>query len=796
MKKFLLFLFTLLMSASAVYAAGDGSKENPYSLADLKEQSVANNTTCWVKGYIIGSWSDPYSRWWVSEINTSADGANDNIVLADTPTETDPANVLFAQNNYVNAVALSSKPEILGKQVALKCQVLTLAGRWSINLNINYGSADEYYFIEGGEEPDPEPDPTPDPTPDTEGDGTEENPFTIDQVLAKGSITDMQWVKGYLVGVAAGSLTALETVFEIPTSGNYPYLIIAPSVDCKDVKKSLVLVSLTAANKEVLDINTKFGKKFALSIGNVIAAYNAVGNVYAAKELTEGGGEDPVEEATEVTFDFTVAGFANGTAMTDSIKDGITLHPDAGGNSNVPKYYNTGTAMRFYPNNTLTVSTASQKYNIVKIDFVTDKDGAFAENIYNLSAGSLSISSTTAATWSDANGVKSLVITPSTASKGHVRVQKMTIYLAEPGEQFAEAPVFSPESQVIEKNSLVTLTSATPGAKIYYTTDGKDPKVGDANTSLYTEPGIMITANTTIKAMATADGMTNSPVVTKGYMVPVEVKTIEEFMANADEVNWYKITGALTVTYANGPRCFVKDNTASLLLYSSDFSTMELPNGTLIDGLIGKYTRYLGMIPEMEDIITSSIKTLTGAPVNPTESTVADITNSSMNEYLIVKNAVITKHAEQDNADNKYGKNYWTITDETGSQTLYNQFGIEIAETPDGKVADVIVIPSYYSNAIQLYAISYTEKDAPTQGGDEGDGTEANPYTIDQILAMGQVNDLSWIKGYLVGVAGGSPTNWETVWGVPHIAAGQRIQAPDRSTQRRLSGCEEVARAL
>lgn len=360
MKKFLLFLFTLLMSASAVYAAGDGSKENPYSLADLKEQSVANNTTCWVKGYIIGSWSDPYSRWWVSEINTSADGANDNIVLADTPTETDPANVLFAQNNYVNAVALSSKPEILGKQVALKCQVLTLAGRWSINLNINYGSADEYYFIEGGEEPDPEPDPTPDPTPDTEGDGTEENPFTIDQVLAKGSITDMQWVKGYLVGVAAGSLTALETVFEIPTSGNYPYLIIAPSVDCKDVKKSLVLVSLTAANKEVLDINTKFGKKFALSIGNVIAAYNAVGNVYAAKELTEGGGEDPVEEATEVTFDFTVAGFANGTAMTDSIKDGITLHPDAGGNSNVPKYYNTGTAMRFYPNNTLTVSTASQ----------------------------------------------------------------------------------------------------------------------------------------------------------------------------------------------------------------------------------------------------------------------------------------------------------------------------------------------------------------------------------------------------------------------------------------------------
>lgn len=130
----------------------------------------------------------------------------------------------------------------------------------------------------------------------------------------------MQWVKGYLVGVAAGSLTALETVFEIPTSGNYPYLIIAPSVDCKDVKSRSYLSASQPPIKKFWTSTQNSAKSLHSRSATSLPPYNAVGNVYAAKELTEGGGEDPVEEATEVTFDFTVAGFANGTAMTDSIQ--------------------------------------------------------------------------------------------------------------------------------------------------------------------------------------------------------------------------------------------------------------------------------------------------------------------------------------------------------------------------------------------------------------------------------------------------------------------------------------------
>lgn len=645
MKKTLLFLFALLMSATIAYAAGDGTKENPYTVEDLKVVKPKNNSYCWCKGYIVG-WNAGAA--FAPNVTFSAAGAaNNNIVLADTPEETNTSNLLYTTNNNVADLSIQSHPELIGKQVAIYGQIANMQN-WQLSMA---ATGSDFYFIE------------------------------------------------------------------------------------------------------------------------------------------EGGSDEP----TEVTFDFTAAGFNDKTAMTEMTKDGIKLVPDGGGNSNKPIYYTKGTAMRFYGGNTLTVSTSSEKLYIVKIDFVTETSQPFKDT-NKASVGAITIASNTSATWDYSAGTKSVVLTPMDASTGHVRIQKMTVYLGEQGEQFAEAPVFSPESQMIDKNSLVTLTSATEGAKIYYTTNGNDPKVGEAGTMLYTEPGILVTANTTIKAMATAEGMTNSPVVTKEYMVPVEVKTIEAFVTTADANNWYKFTGVLTVTYANGARCFVKDNTGSMLLYSNDLRNMELPNGTMINGVVGKYNRYLDMIPQLENIVASTVSTLAGGPVDPVESTIGDITNASMSEYLLIKDAVITKHEEQDNTDNKYAANYWTITDATGARTLYNQFGVEVAATPEGKVADVVVIPSYYGNDIQLYVISYTEKDAPVQGDlEDGDGTEENPYTIEQILAMGSVPDQTWVKGYFVGLAGGSLSNWDTVFGAP---SEQQINAYPHPIIAGSASCKDVKQAL
>ena len=83
--------------------------------------------------------------------------------------------------------------------------------------------------------------------------------------------------------------------------------------------------------------------------------------------------------------------------------------------------------------------------------------------------------------------------------------------------QKAETPAADPGSGSVEVNTAVTLTTATEGAKIFYTTDGSEP---DLTSKLYTGP-ILITAETVIRAIAVKAGMTNSDVATFNYTVEI-----------------------------------------------------------------------------------------------------------------------------------------------------------------------------------------------------------------------------------------------------------------------------------
>lgn len=59
------------------------------------------------------------------------------------------------------------------------------------------------------------------------------------------------------------------------------------------------------------------------------------------------------------------------------------------------------------------------------------------------------------------------------------------------------------------------LVSTTPGVTFYYTTDGTDPVVGVS--SVYSDAGITMTANTTLKVIAVKAGMIQSDVATAEY---------------------------------------------------------------------------------------------------------------------------------------------------------------------------------------------------------------------------------------------------------------------------------------
>ena len=64
------------------------------------------------------------------------------------------------------------------------------------------------------------------------------------------------------------------------------------------------------------------------------------------------------------------------------------------------------------------------------------------------------------------------------------------------------SPTFSPVAGTYTEPQTVTIACATPGAVIYYTTDGNEPT---ANSTQYTD-GFELNANTTVKAIAMKDG--------------------------------------------------------------------------------------------------------------------------------------------------------------------------------------------------------------------------------------------------------------------------------------------------
>jgi len=79
----------------------------------------------------------------------------------------------------------------------------------------------------------------------------------------------------------------------------------------------------------------------------------------------------------------------------------------------------------------------------------------------------------------------------------------------------AAAPVFSPPTGTYAAVQLLTMTDATPGAKIYYTTNGTTPTSGS---TLYNTP-IRVSASETVKAIAIAPGYTNSAVTSAAYTI-------------------------------------------------------------------------------------------------------------------------------------------------------------------------------------------------------------------------------------------------------------------------------------
>ncbi len=81
----------------------------------------------------------------------------------------------------------------------------------------------------------------------------------------------------------------------------------------------------------------------------------------------------------------------------------------------------------------------------------------------------------------------------------------------------AASPTFSPGAGTYSSAQAVSISSATPSATIYYTTNGTTPTT---SSTVYSGP-IAVSSSETIEAIATASGFSNSPVAIAAYLINV-----------------------------------------------------------------------------------------------------------------------------------------------------------------------------------------------------------------------------------------------------------------------------------
>jgi hypothetical protein len=117
--------------------------------------------------------------------------------------------------------------------------------------------------------------------------------------------------------------------------------------------------------------------------------------------------------------------------------------------------------------------------------------------------------------------------------------------------QIAADPVFSPLPGTYTSTQNVALSSATPGATIYYTVDGSTPT---HSSSVYSAPIVVSAASLTIRALASASGYQDSPIVMGAYVIQTAATATPTFSPAAG-------------TYSAAQSVAISDTTPGAVIY-------------------------------------------------------------------------------------------------------------------------------------------------------------------------------------------------------------------------------------
>ena len=254
-------------------------------------------------------------------------------------------------------------------------------------------------------------------------------------------------------------------------------------------------------------------------------------------------------------------------------------------------------------------------------------------------------------------------------------------------------PSFSVAEGTYYESQSITLSCATDGATIYYTTDGSTPSA--SNGTAYST-AISVSTTTTIKAIAVKSGMADSDIATATYTIEQPYNTIPALFAAATAVeqdvrvtfnNWV-VSGVST----NGKNVYVTDNTGNgfIIYFTSDmsgtFSAGKILSGTAVACKLKLYNGAAELI------------NLDASDLTITDGGTVSIVNIAMASLSGVKTGALVHY---DNLTCNLNNNKYNLSDGTTTLQAYNTL-YAFNEFENGKTYNVTGVYVQFNNTKQI----------------------------------------------------------------------------------------------
>ena len=285
-------------------------------------------------------------------------------------------------------------------------------------------------------------------------------------------------------------------------------------------------------------------------------------------------------------------------------------------------------------NNNLTVN--SVKLTVASnADFSTTIDEVtLTPSISKSTSGSFDFTPTSPLTsWGTGKYYKFTInLSNSTTTNYGLDVTSIVFYKTAGGNPTCATPEFSPAEGLYCDEQTVTLSCATTGSTIYYTTDGTDPTT---SSSVYSS-ALTVSSTQTIKAIATCTGYDNSSVASATYTI-APLTTMDAIFAAATSAgseatdvcvtfnNW-----VVSDVSTNGKNVYVTDGTKGFIIFNNG-AGMGFSKGNILSGTVSCKVQLYHGAPELTNLTSSTtgLSVTTGGTVTPVEVDDTDISNLS-----------------------------------------------------------------------------------------------------------------------------------------------------------------------